>query len=92
MEQGPAVCTRVREMVRRLRVSRVKVSGRRFAAYVKLPCHSDPLVAVMFESFGGQSEVNHSSHGIYVWCPVISVNRGFTSEQTREIVLVCVDT
>ena len=46
----------------------------------------------MFESFGGQSEVNHSSHGIYVWCPVISVNRGFTSEQTREIVLVCVHT
>ena len=71
-----------------LSVSRVQVSGRR--SRTGLSCHSDSLVTVMFEWFGGQSEVNHSSHGIHVWCPVVSIHRRFASEQTRETVLVCV--
>ena len=44
----------------------------------------------MFESFGGQSEVDHSSHRNQIRCPVVGIRRGFASEQTREIVLVCV--
>ena len=39
-------------------VSRVRVSGRRSRS--KLTCHSNSLVAVMFKSFGGQCEGNHS--------------------------------
>lgn len=70
-----------------LMVSRVRVSGRRSRS--KLTCRSNSLVAVMFESFGGQSEVDHSSHCIHVRCPVVSIHRRSAPEQTRKTVLVC---
>jgi hypothetical protein len=70
-------------------VSRIRVSGRRLRP--NLSRHSNSLVAVMFESFGSQSEVDYSSHCIHVRCPVVVIRGRFASEQTRKIVFASVN-
>lgn len=60
------MCTKVRGVGRRLRVSRVKVSGRRSRSR---------LAVVMFESFGGQSEVDHSSHCLRISPAILAYSK-----------------
>jgi len=55
----------------------------------RLSRHSSSLVAVAFESFGGQSEMDHCSHCIHVWTPVVVIRERLASEQTRKIVSAC---
>jgi hypothetical protein len=51
--------------------------------------HSSSLVAVAFESFSSQSEMDHCSHCIHFWTPVDVIRKRFASEQTRKIVSAC---